>query len=90
MLLDPVSHEVTRGADRVSLSPTEYRILARLVGSPGKVIRRRELVATGWPMGAQVTENTLDSYLRRLRAKLAVVDVATRITTARGSGYRWD
>ena len=44
--------------------------------------------APAWPHGAIVSDNTLDSYLRRIRAKVAGVEQA-QITTVRGVGYRW-
>jgi DNA-binding NarL/FixJ family response regulator len=67
VLLDPTSHEVRRGEAGAALTPTEFRLLGRLISIPGEVVRRHALVAAGWPHGAYVSENTLDSYLRRLR-----------------------
>jgi two-component system response regulator MprA len=90
LVLDPASHEVRRGLAGESLTPTEFRLLGRLIAVPGEVVRRHSLVAAGWPHGAYVTENTLDSYLRRLRVKLDRLGVADRVATVRGVGYRWD
>ncbi len=88
--LDPARHAVARGDRAVPLTPTEFRLLAKLVASPGQVVRRPALVAAGWPMGAVVHDNTLDSYIRRLRTKLAELGGADRsIETARGVGYVW-
>ena len=53
-----------------SLTPTEYRLLGRLLADGGGVVRRRDLVRAGWPEGAIVHENTLDAYISRLRRKL--------------------
>jgi two-component system response regulator MprA len=50
-------------------------------------VRRRKLVAAAWPDGAIVSENTLDSYIRRLRGKLVGVDSPSAIETVRGVGY---
>src|SRR3954452_3533165 len=50
--LDPTDHSVSRGEAAVSLTPTEFRLLAALAGSPGKAVRRLELVRTAWPHGA--------------------------------------
>src|SRR5207247_1909066 len=47
--LDPVAHAAFMRDDKVSLTPTEFRLLARLVSSPGEAARRRDLVPTGWP-----------------------------------------
>jgi two-component system response regulator MprA len=85
--LDP-EHFSVRFEDREArLTPTEFRILAALLGRPGVVLRRQELVASAWPYGAQVNENTLDSYMRRLRQRLQDIGAEGRIETVRGVGY---
>jgi two-component system response regulator MprA len=85
--LDP-EHFAVRCDDRAAmLTPTEFRMLAALVGRPGEVVRRRSLTAAAWPDGAIVHDNTLDSYIRRLRRKLADVDPSSAIETVRGVGY---
>jgi two-component system response regulator MprA len=89
VVLDPASHEVRRGDAGEALTPTEFRLLGRLISVPGEVVRRHSLVAAGWPHGASVSENTLDSYLRRLRVKLERLGLADRVATVRGVGYRW-
>ncbi len=53
------------------LTPTEFRLLARLAAAPGEAVRRRALVQAAWPHGAIVHDNTLDVYIARLRRKLA-------------------
>ncbi len=86
--LDPAMHAVTSGEKTVALTPTEFRLLGALVGRYGETVRRRELIATGWPDGAIVHDNTLDVYLGRLRKKLADLPTEVRIDTAHGVGYR--
>ncbi|MCD0485548.1 response regulator transcription factor [Streptacidiphilus sp. ASG 303] len=90
VVLDPAKHVVIHGAARESLTPTEFRLLGRLIASQGDAVRRHALVAAGWPHGAQVSDNTLDSFVRRLRTKLGVLGVADRLATVRGVGYRWE
>ncbi|WP_034262243.1 response regulator transcription factor [Actinospica robiniae] len=87
--LDPAKHVVTYNSMSESLTPTEFRLLGRLIGAQGDAVRRHALIAAGWPHGAQVSDNTLDSFVRRLRAKLAPLGVAERLATVRGVGYRW-
>lgn len=89
LVLDPAGHGVTRDGQQVTLTPTEFRLLARLLRSPGEVVRRQTLVDAGWPHGAMVSENSLDSYVRRLRTKLDPVGAGGRIETVRGVGHRW-
>jgi len=85
--LDPVAHVASTDGEKVSLTPTEFRLLAKLVAAQGAAVRRRELVQTGWPHGARVRDNTLDAYVARLRRKLAALPGAPRITTVHGVGY---
>ncbi|WP_053710736.1 response regulator transcription factor [Streptomyces sp. NRRL B-3648] len=90
VILDPAKHVVSHGSASESLTPTEFRLLGRLIASQGDAVRRHALVAAGWPHGAQVSDNTLDSFVRRLRTKLGALGVADRLATVRGVGYRWE
>src|SRR3954452_1765283 len=77
--LDPATHGVVSGEKTIPLTPTEFRLLGALAGRPGQTVRRRELVASGWPNGAIVHDNTLDVYLARLRKKLAELPTKAKI-----------
>jgi two-component system response regulator MprA len=85
--LDPLAHAAFVDGVKVTLTPTEFRLLGKLVGAPGKVVRRRELVAAAWPHGARVRDNTLDAYVARIRRKLEPFATVPRITTVHGVGY---
>jgi two-component system response regulator MprA len=88
--LDPSGHRLAGPDGYQDLTPTEYRLLAALMGAPGEVVRRRALVQAGWPDGAIVADNTLDQYLARLRRKLAAAGEEGRsIVTVHGVGYRF-
>lgn len=86
--LDPASHIAEAGDKRLSLTPTEFRVLAVLISRPGEAVARRDLVRTAWPHGAIVADNTLDAYIARLRRKLRELDSAAEIATVHGLGYR--
>ena len=86
--LDPTRHAVAAGDRERSLTPTEYRLIGRLLGESGGVVRRRDLVRAGWPEGAIVHENTLDAYISRLRRKLLELAAPCEIVTVHGVGYR--
>jgi len=86
--LDPVNHAATDASGEVALTPTEFRLLARLMSRPGEAVRRRDLVRAGWPHGAFVRENTLDAYVARLRRKLRKLEHAPEIATVHGVGYK--
>jgi DNA-binding response OmpR family regulator len=88
LVLDPASHALVGVDGEVPLTPTEFRLLACLMRASGAVVRRRELVAAGWPPGAYVAENTLDQYVAKLRRKLVSAGSLRHVTTVRGVGYR--
>jgi two-component system response regulator MprA len=86
--LDPKSHAVVCGGVSTGLTPTEFRLLARLAAVPDEVVRRNALVEVAWPHGALVRDNTLDAYIARLRRKLSHLPDAPEIVTVHGVGYR--
>jgi two-component system response regulator MprA len=87
MRLDPSTHAASCDGTTIDLTPTEFRLLARLAAKPGSAVRRRQLVEAGWAHGAIVHDNTLDVYIARLRRKLAPLPGAPEIATVHGVGY---
>jgi two-component system OmpR family response regulator len=85
--LDPVAHTATGGDRTISLTPTEFRLLAALAGRHGAALRRRELQVAAWGAGAIVYDNTLDVHVARLRRKLRELPGAPEIGTVHGVGY---
>jgi DNA-binding response OmpR family regulator len=86
LVLDPARHAIVCKGNEVLLTPTEFRMLAAITSRPGEVVRRRAIVAAAWPDGAMVSENTIDTYVRRLRVKLAEVESPVHLHTVRGVG----
>jgi two-component system, OmpR family, response regulator len=84
--VDAATHALVFGARSVPLTPTELRIMSRLI-SPGGVVERDELMAAAWPRGTFVNPNTLDAYIARLRRKMASLDADAAINTVHGVGY---
>jgi two-component system response regulator MprA len=87
LVVDPVELTVGFGDESVPLTPTEFKLLAKLASSHGQTLRRRELVAAGWADGAIVHDNTLDVYIGRLRRKLSQLPAEVAIKTVHGVGY---
>lgn len=86
-VLDPTQHAIA-GENVVSLTPTEYRLLAAVCAAHGGVVRRRSMVAAGWPDGAVVSDSTLDAYVSRIRNKLRDAGRSEKLANVRGVGYR--
>ncbi|MFJ3913663.1 response regulator transcription factor [Streptomyces vinaceus] len=87
-VLDPARFTCTAAGSPVDLTPTEFRLLAALLAAAGALVSRRALLRAAWPEGAQVSDNTLDQYLSRLRRKLRTAGSERTITTTRGIGHR--
>lgn len=88
LTMNPALHAVSVDGETITLTPTEYRLLAKLASLRGEVVRRRDLILAAWPDGAIVHDNTLDAYIARLRRKLRAVDRAGALGTVHGVGYR--
>lgn len=87
--VDLAAHRVRRGDLDVHLTPTEFRLLARLVRQAGQVVTHRRLLADVW--GPEHTEQThyLRLYMAQLRAKLEGDAADPRLLlTEPGIGYR--
>ena len=89
LVVDLSAHRVSLGGVEQHLTPTEFKLLARLVRSAGQVVTHRSLLADVW--GPEFTEHThyLRLYMGQLRAKLEA-DPADpqRLLTEPGVGYR--
>jgi DNA-binding response OmpR family regulator len=87
LVLDVSSLRTFRKGQEIHLSYTEYRLLELLVRHSGSVVSRQELLASIWGRGREVTENTLDAFVRLLRNKIDRNSEVKLIHTHRGFGY---
>ncbi len=87
LVLNPASHQVTRGEQKIHLSPTEFRLLELLMRRSGRVVRRDSIVEAVWDFDHDVEENTLDTFIRLLRSKVDRDPDHKLIQTVRGVGY---
>jgi DNA-binding response OmpR family regulator len=86
--LDPGRRAVAVDGDPVSLTPTEFDLLAHLMQRPGRVFTREELLASVWGYAAHAGTRTVDVHVAQVRAKLG--DAAHMLRTLRGVGYTID
>ncbi len=85
--LDLGRHECRYGDHAITLTVTEFELLVALTRAPGRVLERSDLVRRAYGDDHHITERTVDSHMRRIRAKLAAVS-ADPIETVYGLGYR--
>jgi DNA-binding response OmpR family regulator len=87
--IDRHRFEVRMKGKVVELTPKEFELLATLVGAPGRVFGRGELLDLVWGRDGFVEPRTVDVHLARLRAKFSAAKVPLpAIDTVRGVGYR--
>ena len=86
--IDPASYCVTRGKKVVPTSTIEFRLLHFLVRHPNRVFTRGQLVEAVWGMERGLSQQSVDTYVWRLRQKLEEnpQDPAL-IRTVPGTGY---
>jgi len=85
--LDPATHRVTAGDQRLSLSPAEFRLLHFLLTHPGRIYSRAQLLDQVWGDHVYIEERTVDVHIRRLRKALETSGHDSLIDTVRGAGY---
>jgi DNA-binding response OmpR family regulator len=87
LVLDPSTHEATRGGERLALTRTEYNLLEYLMRRAGRVVPRRALIEGVWGDDRDIEDNTLDAFVRLLRQKVDRGGRTRLIHTVRGVGY---
>ncbi|HNF90907.1 MAG TPA: phosphate regulon transcriptional regulator PhoB [Accumulibacter sp.] len=85
--LDTVSHEARVLGRRITLTPTEFRLLRFLMANAGRVYTRQQLLDHVWGDHVYIEDRTVDIHIRRLRVALGPV-AEQMVETVRGTGYK--
>lgn len=85
--VDVGEHRVRVDGQEVELTATELRLLAALLRRPNRALGREELALAAYPDGRSVSERTIDSHIRRVRAKLRPFGLDP-FETVHGVGFR--
>lgn len=88
LALDQDALLVSWQGQRIDLSGTEFRMLAKLVRAPGHAVSYETLMNA--TMQSLVTNNTINTHMRNIRKKFEAVDQDfSCIKSEYGFGYRW-
>jgi two-component system response regulator MprA len=87
LTLDPATREVKRGATVISLTYTEFRVLEFLMRRTGRACARAAIIDGVWGLEKEVQANSVDVFVRLLRAKLDSGGRRPMIHAVRGYGY---
>ncbi len=84
--LRPEAHTAEVQGQEMPLTATEFRLLEDLLRKAGAVRTREQLLNKVWGYSFEGYARTVDTHVRRLRAKLG--GAAAMLETVRGVGYR--
>lgn len=88
LTVDFTARRVTIAGEELTLSPKEYELLFYMVRNRGIALTRERLISEVWGYDFYGDDRTLDTHIKLLRRSLG--DYASRITTLRGVGYRFE
>lgn len=80
------TYKVTVNDAEVELTPSEFKLLAAMMGNKGRVMTRERLIGEVQGEGVSVVGRTVDTHVFGLRKKLG--PCGDLIETIRGVGYR--
>lgn len=91
LTIDNASKRLVCDGKGLDLTAHEYKLAAVMVGSPGRVFSRDQLLDHAWDDPGAVTDRTVDAHVKSLRAKLRAARAGAEemIITRRGLGYAY-
>ncbi len=91
LLVDLAGYRAWLGEDQLSLTQSEFDILAALAANKGRVLSRLQLLDASQGIAFEGFERTIDQHIKNLRKKIktAIGDIPV-IDTVYGVGYRLD
>ena len=90
LTIDLNSYTVTLRGEHVICTPKEIEILYMLASNPGQVFTRDTLLSRVWGYDFAGETRTVDTHIKRLRAKLDSDGLGWSIKTIYGIGYKFE
>lgn len=87
LVMDTGTREVTRAGQEVTLTRTEFELLALFLTHPRQVLTRAQILRDVWGFEHDPGSNTLDVYVGYLRRKLEADGSSRLLHTVRGVGF---
>jgi two-component system, OmpR family, response regulator len=86
--LDAARHAVWYGDEPITLTALEFDILSALMSRPEVVFSREQIMGAAYGGTTFVSDRTIDSHIRNLRAKFADAGCGSIVETVHGVGFR--
>ncbi|RXG94954.1 response regulator transcription factor [Bradyrhizobium zhanjiangense] len=88
LLIDPEQHLASFAGTPLKLTAIEFGILRAFLTRPTSVFNREQLMRAAYQLNIQVSDRTIDSHIRNIRAKLAALNCENVIETIHGVGFK--
>jgi DNA-binding response OmpR family regulator len=90
LTIDVDGHEVRVGNEVITLTATEYRLIAILASTPGRMYSRAQLLEHVWGSSYYGDDRVVDVHIANARRKIQENSTSQPfVETVRGAGYRW-
>ena len=86
--LDTASYTVEHNHKRVQLTTREFGLLEYLLRNQGRILTKDTIISHVWDYDADILPNTVEVYIKYLRAKIDKPFGTNYIQTVRGFGYK--
>lgn len=83
LLLNPVTHEVEKNHQKLELTKKEYELLKYFLSNQKVILSREQILNYVWGMDYEGDARTVDTHIRRLRKKIGISYIQTKV----GIGY---
>jgi DNA-binding response OmpR family regulator len=87
LVLDTVSHTVSRNGKKIELTPKEYSLLEFMLRNKGRVVTRTTIIEHVWDMQFDSDTNLVDVFISYLRKKIEPRSSTPLLHSVRGVGY---
>ena len=86
--IDAEQHVAAFAGTPLRLTAIEFGILRAFLARPAAVFSREQIMAAAYQLNIQVSDRTIDSHIRNIRAKLSAAHCDSVIETIHGVGFR--
>jgi two-component system, OmpR family, response regulator BaeR len=91
LTLDESRYRATLHGMNLDLTAVEFKLLTLLAANPGRIYGRQHMMDHIYPDQRIVSDRTIDSHIKKLRKKMAVVDPDKEfIHSLYGAGYKYE
>jgi two-component system OmpR family response regulator len=88
LLINPEQHVASFSGTPLKLTAIEFGILRAFLTRPTSVFNREQLMRAAYQLNIQVSDRTIDSHIRNIRAKFAAQNCDSVIETIHGVGFK--